>query len=587
MWENYKNFDLATYVWAFYLVKATDDEIRRDVEIFRSYSPLKKVYLENHRSNVDVPQKRMREVKALFEEMGIETSGGITSTGLVDGQKKPSIFDTFCYTDERHRANYLRIVEELAEVFDEIILDDFFFTACRCEKCIAAKGDKTWSRYRLDLMEDFSKVIVNRAHEINPKLNFIIKYPAWYKSYHETGYNPKKEREIFDTIYTGTETREPVYNAQHLQRYHSYSIMRFLENAAPGHNGGGWIDAGGSGDNINRFLEQAEQTIFAKAKELTLWNFNQMIQRGTNVLPAAARDLYRVDEIAGQLGKPVGLAAYEPFDSDGEDLIYNFLGMGGIAIEPSPDFDEKAKTILLTESSAADPEIIDRAKAFLTGGGNVVLTTGFIRKTLDRGVRDITSLQLTGRYLSGRDFMTGERYYSDDGRVIRGYDPILFEILQFKDNASWSDLSVCSEEFNGPVLTEEDYANGRVFVLNLPQNPADLYRMPEKAWHIIAKYLSIGQRVYVSADEKISFFAYDNGVYGVQNFAPHGSRVSVVVRGECKGIQDIETGEIYDLVSPLPGQSIPHDAAGFIPEPREFCVELPVGAGGYRFFRVL
>ena len=52
---------------------------------------------------VDIPPQRLREVKALFEKNGIETSGGITSTQLVDGQRKPSYYDTFCYTDPRHR----------------------------------------------------------------------------------------------------------------------------------------------------------------------------------------------------------------------------------------------------------------------------------------------------------------------------------------------------------------------------------------------------------------------------------------------------------------------------------------------------
>ncbi len=313
--KSFENFRLAAYVWAYYLLDVTDEQLEKDIETFEMYAPLDKVYLENHRAQIDVPKEKLRRAKEIFERHGIEVSGGITSTALVNGKPKPSIFGTFCYTDEEHRSTYVRLIEDLAEVFDEIILDDFFFTACKCEKCIEARGARSWAEYRLDLMEDFSHVIVDAAKKVNPKLNFIIKYPAWYKSYHETGYNPEKERDIFDMIYTGTETREPVYNAQHMQRYHSYSIMRFLENTAPGRNGGGWIDAGGSGDNINRFLEQAELTILGGAKELTLWNFEFMIEPKTNVLPAMTKDLRRIDAIAGSLGTPTGVSVYEPFCS--------------------------------------------------------------------------------------------------------------------------------------------------------------------------------------------------------------------------------------------------------------------------------
>ena len=162
--ENYKNFQIGTIVWAYYLIEADEDRMQRDIDLFKSYIPLKKAYLENHRGLIDVPQEKMRLAKAVFERNGIETSGCITSTGLV-GERKPSIFDTYCYTRKEDRDAYVKIVEELAEVFDEIILDDYFFISCRCDKCIEAKGKRTWSEYRLDLMEDFSRVITKRAKE--------------------------------------------------------------------------------------------------------------------------------------------------------------------------------------------------------------------------------------------------------------------------------------------------------------------------------------------------------------------------------------------------------------------------------------
>ena len=89
---------------------------------------LRKVYVENHRVTTDIPVSRLKEIKGIIEEYGVQVSGGITSTVLLNDIQKPSLFDTFCYSDPAHRAEYLRIVREDAEVFDEIILDDFFFT---------------------------------------------------------------------------------------------------------------------------------------------------------------------------------------------------------------------------------------------------------------------------------------------------------------------------------------------------------------------------------------------------------------------------------------------------------------------------
>ena len=116
--EAYRNFSIASYMYAYYAGRATNDEIRRGVEYYLANIPLKKVYLENHRGTTDVPVERLREIKALLESYGLTVSGGITSTVLVDDIQKPAIFDTFCYTDPCHRETYLRIVREAASVFD-------------------------------------------------------------------------------------------------------------------------------------------------------------------------------------------------------------------------------------------------------------------------------------------------------------------------------------------------------------------------------------------------------------------------------------------------------------------------------------
>ena len=219
--ENYRNFSMASYRYAYYADKVTDGELREAMETYLRVLPLKKVYVENHRATTDVPVKRLREIRAILEEYGVQVSGGITSTVLVNGIQKPALFDTFCYTDPLHRAEYLRIVREVAEAFDEIILDDYFFTSCRCEMCIAVKGKRSWKDFRQQQMKLFSQEIVAEAKRVNPKVNFIIKYPNWYESHQATGYNPGIQKNIFDMIYTGTETREPFYAAQHLQRYES------------------------------------------------------------------------------------------------------------------------------------------------------------------------------------------------------------------------------------------------------------------------------------------------------------------------------------------------------------------------------
>lgn len=583
--EPYKHFKLAAYVFAYYLETADDEQIQKAIDYYRHYVHLDKVYIENHRGLVDIPVEKLRHVKELFEKNGIETAGGITSTVLVNGQRKPSYYDTFCYTDPAHRERYVQIVRDVASVFDEIILDDFFFTSCTCEMCIEAKGKQSWQEYRLKLMEDFARVIVAEARSVNPGINFIIKYPNWYESYQECGYNPGKQKDIFDMVYTGTETRDPMYSQQHLQRYLSYSIIRLMENIAPGRNGGGWIDPYGSFGNINAYLEQANMTVLAKARELMLFNFAHM--ENTALLPALGHELARMDRMLANLGQPVGVAAWEPYDGDGEDQLYNYLGMGGVAVEPSPEFNDRAEMVLLTETSAYDETAVEKLEAYLRNGGNAVITTGFLRRCYDRGIKELTSVRLTDRHVLGGEYMISHYNYRNSTEFCKGQERLLFEILTYKTNATSSNINIIAGEHTFPLMTEDSYGKGRLFILNVPENFADLYKLPKAVWAGINKYVSLGRRVYTAGEGKHSLLAYDNGKYAIQSYNPTATTVDVIVRGECSGIRDLETGKVYTERIALPLPSHMMDATTTIPEPAEYSYPVTVGAGALMFFEVL
>ena len=581
--EKYRNFKISSYIRAYELTSITDEEIQAGIDYFQQYTHLDKMYIENHRGKVDIPVKRLQEVKALCEKNGLEVAGGITSTQFVNGIRKPSYFDTFCYTDPDHRAEYVRIVRELASVFDEIILDDFFFTACRCEMCIKAKGKLSWKDYRLKLMEDFAHVIVDEAHKVNPKMKFVIKYPNWYESFPETGFKPGKQKDIFDGIYSGTETRL-TFSPQHLQRYESFSIIRLLNNTAPGKNGGGWVDLGGSQLNITNCVEQCALTVLARTPELTLWNFNSY--NGSDVLPAVGRALQKIDAILDRAGEPCGVSTWEPFNGDGEDQLYNYLGMCGLPIEPVRELDEKAPVVFCTEATGEDPDCVEKLEEYVRNGGNTVVTIGFFRRMYDKGVKDFTSVRLTNRHVMGDCFMIDNANYMNK-EVAYSRKPILFEVISYKTNATQADISVMVDEDNFPVMTEDNYGKGRFFILNVPENFADLYKLPLEVIRNINKHLTMYQRVYVGASTKVNLFPYDNNVYVLYGYDEKGGNVQLIVRGESNGIKDLDTGKVYTEKLSRPAPAHRSDATNVIDEPLEYIYNIRIPQGKYFTFSVI
>jgi hypothetical protein len=264
--EKYKNFEAALYVRAFELKQMNDEEwLKTHFGLIEKQLKISKVYFELHRDLQFADKEVVEKVIKFFKAKGIETSAGLA---LV--KKEDDNFHTFCYSSPEDRAQILEIIKFASTYFDELILDDFFFTNCKCNLCIEKKGTKSWSEFRLDLLGDFSKEMVAAAKKVNPSVNMIIKYPNWYDHYHFTGYNLEVEPQVFDMIYTGSETRDDQYTHQHLPTYQSYSIMRYMENVKPGKNGGGWVDPYAR-RTLDRYMEQLAFTLYSKPKEIMLF----------------------------------------------------------------------------------------------------------------------------------------------------------------------------------------------------------------------------------------------------------------------------------------------------------------------------
>src|SRR5262249_6054693 len=147
------------------------------------------------------------------------------------------------------------IFEFAASLFDEIMIDDFWFTDCTCAECDAARkaravkvgdnrywvGGDSWDDYRCELMVRLSlDRVLGASKKVNPNVRLIIKYPQWYESFHERGYEVLRETAAFDRIWVGTECRD--YNDPRwggTVPYESYFIMRWLGGIGGAKCGGG------------------------------------------------------------------------------------------------------------------------------------------------------------------------------------------------------------------------------------------------------------------------------------------------------------------------------------------------------------
>ncbi len=544
--DNYKNFDVALYSRVYETIQMKDPAwLESHWAAVTKYMKVDKIYLETHRDLVVVDQDTLDKAKAFFKSKGVKVSGGITVTVSEANQ-----FQTYCYSNPELRQKLKDVVEFTAKNFDEFILDDFFFTDCKEDSDIAAKGNLSWTDFRLKQMDEAARnLVLGPARAVNPRVKVIIKYPNWYDHFAYLGFNLETEPKLFDKIYTGTETRDPSGN-QHLQQYHGYSIVRYFENLKPGGNGGGWVDQGGM--NLpNRFEEQLWLTLFAKAPEITIFNIGAIYSPTTNADGTATPDsraakaagpvFEKVDSFIGKLGKPIGVKSYKPFHSSGEDHLQSYLGMIGIPMDIVPEFPSEEKTILLTEQAKYDPNIVGKIKKQLTDGKTVVITSGLLKALQGKGIEDIVELEYTGQTVATREF-TGGR----GGRGAVLDQPILIPEIRYATNDSWEVVSAftSSNRTSGtPILLSAKYSKGLFYVLTIPQAEGDLYNYPQNVLASIRNVLAKDMFVRLDAPAMVSLFAYDNNSFIVESFAENPVQARIVTDGKFTKLHDLTTGE--------------------------------------------
>src|SRR4051794_12519289 len=193
--QAHRHFKTAIYI-AVGDVKRLADRTTFDHEFARASSQLKfdKVWIEAYRDRVFATDAELDRVKGWFRDKGIETQGGITlAAGGSGGQ-----FGTFDYERPGDRAEAERAVRLAARHFDNVILDDFFFYTSKSDADIAAKGNRSWTQYRLDKMREVSRnVVMGPAHQVNLRIKVIIKYPNWYEHFHGLGYDLEQQPRMF------------------------------------------------------------------------------------------------------------------------------------------------------------------------------------------------------------------------------------------------------------------------------------------------------------------------------------------------------------------------------------------------------
>ncbi len=494
---------------------STPERFRKTMEYF---APVKAVhvYLEGTgQGEINVPL--YRKIAGWFHDMGIRTSGGMVPTGR---------YGPSTYNNPEDMAALERRMRALAQVFDDIILDDWLFTTATDPKSVEERGNQSWADYRTKLIiEQSKKYIIGPAEEVNPNVKITIKYPNWYEGHRDNGYDVYHEDLLFDQMAVGIETRNRMTHDQHIPIYSGYVFQKWWTGVDRKKWVGSWLDNYGMKGDPNDYIAQVWQAVLAQSPEIILWCAGQLWPKNpsSDVYPHFVRMLPEFDRVAGLLkGESRGVPIHLPYGSTGEYNIFGYLGMAGIPLIPVAAFPAESQNAVFTLHSVTDgslppdtllaQEMLDRLK----NGKDIFVTWELWKKLRETEFKNALMLVPGAEgSVTSDQFRLRTGWFREE--VVKSTKPFTFPKIETTTWPYVRDVAVVRDDYDFGVLVHAQYLNGQIFVLNMPDNSYDLLRLPPPALNTIRRVFAGDLGVELNGPGGVALYPFGDKQYVLYN----------------------------------------------------------------------
>ena len=91
------------------------------------------------------------------------------------------------------------------------------------------------------------------------------------------------------------------------------------------------------------------------------------------------------------------------------------------------------------------------------------------------------------------------------------------------------------EDGDFPVLIRTKYLNGNVYILNVPENSYDLFRLPEEILNAIREIFLSSIDVCLNGNSKIGLYVFEDNLYVIYNMNSLKAKASLKMTAESSG----------------------------------------------------
>ncbi|MGA2018783.1 MAG: hypothetical protein ABSH26_17725 [Opitutaceae bacterium] len=502
-------------------VKALLEKPQDRIATLAYFAPLRisKFYLDN--SSVDPASvATLREIAADLRSRGISVSGAVV----------PANRGPLCYNDPQDMALLEGRVKVLAQVFDEIIVDDWLFTNCTSPQSLAERGSQSWADYRSRLVSEQSKIhLIDAAKKVNPAAQVIIKYPNWYEGHRQNGYDVALQTPQFDGVSVGIETRQPATQDQHIPTYSGYVFQGWIGGDAGAKWRSAWLDNSEMTQvDFSEFAGEVWQAVLARAPEIIFWCAGELHppNPSSDVYPALCEAMPDFDRLAGMLSGPArGIPFHLPLGAVGEYNIFGYLGAIGLPIAPRTAFPDDPKVAIFTRHSLRDPKLADELLARVRSGREVFLTWSLLQDLRGSELwRAFNFISDTGTVTSST-FRVREAFWF--AKPVEATRPFTFPRIELSTWPYVREVGLVREDGDFGILLSAPYLEGRIGVLNMPDNSYDLLRLPEPVLNSIRRVFFDELGVRLLGPGNVALYPFGDRQYVLYNMNGAPAKVAL------------------------------------------------------------
>ncbi len=224
-------------------------------------------------------------------------------------------------------------------------------------------------------------------------------------------------------------------------------------------------------------------------------------------------------------GPARGIPFHLPLGAVGEYNIFGYLGAIGLPIAPRTAFPDDPKVAIFTRHSLRDPKLADELLARVRSGREVFLTWSLLQDLRGSELwRAFNFISDTGTVTSST-FRVREAFWF--AKPVEATRPFTFPRIELSTWPYVREVGLVREDGDFGILLSAPYLEGRIGVLNMPDNSYDLLRLPEPVLNSIRRVFFDELGVRLLGPGNVALYPFGDRQYVLYNMNGAPAKVAL------------------------------------------------------------